>query len=179
MIKQSKEFKEWANDLSRAKEAENIKFIGNTALIEVYRRAPKDNKEATVDLIVEDTRDKSGYKRRKNKTEAFIEPIGKVLAVGNEIDKKYKGLKVGGIVTLPDDIKNTVDNPEFLLILQTSKGNSEPKIPAGMQRKVAVFNRDWEKYRYRINKLADLTSIDTVTFLVPLHELTIPSIESI
>lgn len=168
-------FEEWAKDFSRSELVKDVTFPGNVALLEVYK-IPSSKTNSKVDLIVSAGK-QGGYKRESEKVEFFIKPIAKVLKLGNGIGPDYEEMAVGGLVYLPDTIKNTTWNPEFLMLLQEQRGNMEPKLPATMNKEIAVFNKLWGERMYQIDKLGEPTTVDTMTYLVPLNSIFIQAIK--
>lgn len=162
----TKELKKWATDLERANLLKDLVLTGNVAVIEVYKeKTTEDNNK--VEIIFRESA--SGEpKKRSGKVDTLIHPIAKVLALGNSINEDYKELQPGYILYLPDTIKNTIPNPEYINMLISSKGNDEPKIPPGMTKNVAVFDDTWGRFRFQIDKLKEMTPVDSVTFLIPL-----------
>lgn len=162
----SNQFQQWINDLSRIQEFNNIKIFGNQVIVEVFREETTAQNEK-VTLITE--QNKSGeFITKSERIGAIIQPFGKVLAVGTEMNADYRDIKVGDILLLPDYLKSMVDNPDYILALSTTRGNEEAKVPKGMTQKIyGVDMEKWRNYRFKINKFEKLKPVDTVTFLIP------------
>lgn len=170
-----KNFKEWLEDNSRIENFKDTVFYGNVALVEVYRE-PLEHGIQT-DIVVGYGADQKPF-GLKAKVEAQIKPIAKVLQIGNALADNYKDLKPGSIVRIPSSVKNEVPHPDYLTLLQTQKSNMEPKLPKGLNKYTTRFSHVWKDWMYPEDPFSDLTTLDTVTYLVPLNPSTIQSDES-
>ena len=52
-----------------------------------------------------------------------------------------------------------------------SRGNEIPKEAKGMNKQILGFQDVWGKLRFRVDKMADMTHKDAVTFLVPCNSM--------
>lgn len=159
------QYQAWKTDLSRVAEFKNFKVLGNSLVIEVYR---EETTEATekVNLIVGQSKG-GGLELKSEKVGALIQPLAKVLAVGDNMQGDFWDIKVGDIVYLPDSLKSVVDSPDYLSLLMGSKGNEKPNIPKGMVKTLYAFDDRWRNYRFRLDKFGEMRAVDTVTFLIP------------
>lgn len=163
-------FNQWKQNLNRLSEFEGIKLYGNVALIEVYKEFIDNEKESISYISGVDAKGQPEYST--GKLSHLIHPIGKVLAIGNNLDSTYSDLKVGDIVFLPDDIKNTTWNPEYLQMVDINKGNNGiTNLPRGVTKYMAKFDDKWARYRFKLDKLSELTQNDTLTYLIPLNSM--------
>lgn len=159
------QFQIWKTDLSRVEEFKNFKVFGNSLVIEVYREETTETTEK-VNLIVGQSKS-GGLELKSEKIGALIQPLAKVLAVGSDMQGSFSDIKVGDILYLPDNIKSVVDNPDYLMMLMSSKSNEKVNIPKGMTKELYSFDDKWRQYRFRLSKFNDLRPVDTVTFLIP------------
>lgn len=160
------ELKKWATDLERINLFKDLTLTGNVAVVEVYKEKTTEENNKVEIIFKESSSGKP--EKRAGKLDTLIHPIAKVLALGNNVSPEFIDIKPGYILYLPDSIKNTIPNPEYINMLISAKGNEEPKIPPGMTRNVAVFDDTWGRFRFQIDKTKEMTPVDSVTFLVPL-----------
>lgn len=164
-------FEDWAKDLSRAELLKDHTFFGNCAVIEIYRE-PTSEDNSKVDIIV-NQKANGTFEFKSQDVSYYIKPVAKVIALGNGIYEDYKSLKIGDIIAIPDGIKNVVDNPEFINLLQMTNSNSEPKLVPGMKKKLLRFATEWNKWLYKVDKLSEMTPEDALTYLIHLNSSTI------
>lgn len=135
-------------------------FFGNVALIRIFRYDPPDlGKSGLVNADGVPLVDES--KRR-------IIPIGKVLAIGDQCD--LKGLKVGDVVALSDNIVGFQENPAFLqYLIETNGGNSRGIDAAAPDRRISNFLTYRSTYGFVGDKIKaeEETMDDFFTFLFP------------
>lgn len=167
----SEQLKAWKEDNSRIDEFKDIIIFGNSVVIEVFRENTTRSTER-VDIITGQT-EAGGFEYSSEKVGALVHPIGKVLAVGDDMQGSFKELKPMDIVILPDYLKSMVDNPKYLSLLMGSRGNEIPKEAKGMSRQVLGFQDVWGKLRFKVDKMSDMTPKDAVTFLVPCNSMNI------
>jgi hypothetical protein len=167
-------FKEWASDMSRAELLKGKVFPGNVAVLEVYKEDVQSESKADIVIGFNEGRPVT----TSTKVEALIKPVAKVLAVGNDVSDAFKGLKVGSIVRIPGSVQNTIHNPEYLTLLQVQRGNQEPKLPKGMTKTTTKFSQYWREWLFQIDPFAEMTPVDSVTFLVPLSSATVNAYEA-
>lgn len=167
----AEQLKAWKQDNSRIEEFKNIVIFGNSVVIEVFKENTTRATEK-VDIITGET-EAGGFEYSSGKIGALVHPIGKVLALGTDLQSDFKSLKVGDILILPDYLKSMVDNPKYLSLLMGSRGNEIPKEAKGMNKQILGFQDVWGKLRFRVDKMADMTHKDAVTFLVPCNSMNI------
>lgn len=163
------------SDYAKAFEKRLKEFSEDTSYFKDYDYLEiKKDKEVLVRIMDIEDEDSSfiitGYKLDRqgrvvvDKPDVDLNPTN----IGMVIKSTDPDYKAGDLISLPYlSVKGTVETPEYMLMLQFSRGNMEPILPADFRKRMPRLEQSYGDHMVKHPKNLKPTTEDRLTYLLP------------